>query len=326
RLADLAQLRQSQELFRKVFEEGPIGMSIGSMEHQFTQVNRAFCNMLGYSEKELTRLSFVDVTHPDDIKYNERLGALQNIVLDITRRQDLPRLLNAIVERAAHLLSASAGGLYLCDPEREEVHCVVSYNTPKDYTGIVLKYGEGAAGLIAKNGKPLIVDNYRTWSGRAKVYESDNPFTALLSVPLIWQDHVIGILHVEDIESRRFNEADLELMQLLADHAAIAIENERRSVNLESLIAERTSNLAESEQKYRSLLENIPDITWTADEKGRNVFFSTNVLRITGYTAQEICQSGDALWRDRVHPDDRERAKEAFNSLFLTEKTYDVEY
>src|SRR5208282_870246 len=75
RLADLAQLRQSQELFRKVFEEGPIGMSIGSMEHQFTQVNRAFCNMLGYSEKELTRLSFVDVTHPDDIKYNERLGA-----------------------------------------------------------------------------------------------------------------------------------------------------------------------------------------------------------------------------------------------------------
>ena len=60
----------------------------------------------------------------------------------------------------------------MCDPDREEVRCLVSYNTPSDYTGNVLRYGEGAAGTIAKTGKPLIIDDYRTWEGRAAVYES----------------------------------------------------------------------------------------------------------------------------------------------------------
>src|SRR5574341_598391 len=45
-----------------------------------------------------------------------------------------------IVERAARLIGAPSGGLYLCDPDRQEARCMVSYNTWRDYTGTVLKY------------------------------------------------------------------------------------------------------------------------------------------------------------------------------------------
>lgn len=158
----------------------------------------------------------------------EELATLQATVLDITTPHDLPTLLQTIVERAARLLDTPGGGLYLCDPDQKEVRCVVSYNTPYDYAGTVLKYGEGAAGAVAQTGEPLIVDDYRTWSGRAAVYEENHPFTAVLTTPMVWQGQVTGVIHVlHDVESRCFTQADLELLTLFANHAAIAVENAR---------------------------------------------------------------------------------------------------
>jgi PAS domain S-box-containing protein len=61
-----AALRESEERFRKVFEEGPLGMAMaGFTDGHFTNVNRAFCEMLGYTEAELKQLTFAEVTYPD---------------------------------------------------------------------------------------------------------------------------------------------------------------------------------------------------------------------------------------------------------------------
>ena len=59
-------------------------------------------------------------------QHARELEALQAIVLDITQRQELPKMLRAIVERAAILLRAPSGGLYTCDPQRQIVRCIVS--------------------------------------------------------------------------------------------------------------------------------------------------------------------------------------------------------
>ncbi|HVP89696.1 MAG TPA: PAS domain S-box protein [Terriglobales bacterium] len=58
-------LRDSEERFRRVFEEGPLGMAMSDAYFRFTRANAALCLMLGYSEKELTTLTFKEITHPD---------------------------------------------------------------------------------------------------------------------------------------------------------------------------------------------------------------------------------------------------------------------
>ena len=63
-------LRESEEKFRRIFEDGPLGMTIIDMEHRFTLVNRRFCDMLGYTAEELLGKLFEEVTHPDDIPRN----------------------------------------------------------------------------------------------------------------------------------------------------------------------------------------------------------------------------------------------------------------
>src|SRR5215510_530068 len=64
-------LRRSEVEFRSLFELSAIGMAQCSRDFKYLRVNRKFCQMLGYSEQELLRLTFLDVTHPDDRKVSE---------------------------------------------------------------------------------------------------------------------------------------------------------------------------------------------------------------------------------------------------------------
>jgi diguanylate cyclase (GGDEF)-like protein/PAS domain S-box-containing protein len=156
----------------------------------------------------------------------EELTTLYNLSLEISAPHDVSTLLEKIVAKAVQLLGGGGGGLYLCDPQRSEVRCVVSFQTPHDYRGTVLKYGEGAAGIVAETGKPLIIPDYRTWEGRARVYENESPFRSVISTPLVWRDEVIGVIHVLRYEDGLpFTQEHLELLSLFANQAAIAIEN-----------------------------------------------------------------------------------------------------
>jgi len=156
----------------------------------------------------------------------EQLEAIHETSLDITAPHGLPTVLTKIVERATHLLACTSGGLYLCDPARDEVRCVVSYNTLHNYVGVILRYGEGAAGIVAETGKPLNIPDYREWAGRAAVFDADSPFGAVLNVPMISQGRVLGVLTVNSSE-RQFTHNDQTVLSLFADHAAIAVENAR---------------------------------------------------------------------------------------------------
>ena len=60
-------LRESEEKFRRIFDDGPLGMTIIDPEHRFTLINRRFCDMLGYTAEELSGKTFEVVTHPDNI-------------------------------------------------------------------------------------------------------------------------------------------------------------------------------------------------------------------------------------------------------------------
>lgn len=174
------------------------------------------------------------------LQRTRELNVLQATVLDVSSPHPLPELLELIVERAANLLASASGGLYLCHEERQEVECVVSYNTLHDYTGTILKYGEGAAGMVARTGQSLIIADYRSWSGRARVYDTDQPFASVLSTPLIWHGQVTGVIHVlRDDESRPFTNDELELLGLFANHAALAVEQARLHTSLEQELTER---------------------------------------------------------------------------------------
>jgi PAS domain S-box-containing protein len=66
-----AALQQSEEMFRAVFAHAPIAISLGSVEtYGFIRVNAAHIQLFGYSMAELAHMTYLDITHPDDIAAN----------------------------------------------------------------------------------------------------------------------------------------------------------------------------------------------------------------------------------------------------------------
>lgn len=142
---------------------------------------------------------------------------------------------------------------------------------------------------------------------------------------MTWQGQITGVIHVLDNkEARHFTQADLELLTLFANHAAIAVENtrllerlQRYSTELECLVDERTRKLQESEKKYRQLIENALDGIWVIDAESKTTFVNQRMAEMLGYATNEMLGASLLLgfeprelvghpnfWQSHIHPKD----------------------
>ena len=64
---ELTQLKESEEQFRKSFEKAAVGIAHVGVNGNFTLINQKFCDIVGYSQQEMLKLTFQDITHPDDL-------------------------------------------------------------------------------------------------------------------------------------------------------------------------------------------------------------------------------------------------------------------
>ena len=81
-----------------------------------------------------------------------------------------------------------------------------------------------------------------------------------------------------------------------------------------------------SEENFRRLVANLPDVTWTSDARGHTTYISPNVIDVFGYTPEEFYERGDELWLARIHPADQPRVLAAYSALFDQNRPFNVEY
>lgn len=182
----------------------------------------------------------------------DEFAALYETARDLATHQDLPLLLRAIVERAAALLTASGGAIYLYDPARGDLELTLATD-PVVPIGTRINFGEGMAGRVAQARQPLIVNDYSTWAQRSPKY-AGVPFGAVIEVPMLYGGELIGVLAVEEIgRTREFNEADARLLTLFAGQAASAVHNARLFDAAQRELAERTRAELQVRQRNQEL-------------------------------------------------------------------------
>jgi len=84
--------------------------------------------------------------------------------------------------------------------------------------------------------------------------------------------------------------------------------------------------LRASEEKFRSLIDHIPDVVWTADSNQNLIYISGNASKVLDYSSEELLAPGRQLWMERIHPEDAARVGQAFQKLFSEGEKFDVEY
>jgi PAS domain S-box-containing protein len=86
---------------------------------------------------------------------------------------------------------------------------------------------------------------------------------------------------------------------------------------------EANAALAESEARFRTLAETVPQIIWSSDGDGKHDYFSSRWYEFTG---RDPAAPDNDIWKDLIHPDDRERVFKTWDSARATGAPYDIEY
>ena len=293
-----------------------------------------------YTERELQILEFVSgqvakaierTRLYEDIQRNNRiLSALQEATLPLIKQTELSEVLQEILKQVTGLFETTDGYIYLVKADESEIILSMGIGASNQYIGSALKMGEGLAGRVWQTRQPLVVEDYNTWQGRAKIFGRLGVH-ASAAVPLISKSKIIGVLGIGYLTpNRKFSQDDLEMLTRFAELASIAIENARLYTMSQQELAERKMTeeaLREAEAKYRTLVEHISAITYTAafdDEKTR-LYVSPQIESLLGYTqAEYLADSG--LWKKMLHPNDRERVLAESKRFYETGEPFAVEY
>jgi GAF domain-containing protein len=137
-------------------------------------------------------------------------------------------LLQSIVEVARAIFGARAASIMLLDEQTEElVFEAVTGEGEDTLVGRRIPRATGIAGWVAESGQPLVIEDVATDPRFALEQARRTGYVpkGLMAAPLIREDRVIGVLNVLDRpERRRFSVAEMDLLGLFANQAAIALD------------------------------------------------------------------------------------------------------
>lgn len=158
----------------------------------------------------------------------QELSRLLEISHGLGESLDLDLVLGRVAEAARDVLETEMSTILLPDESGEmlQVEAWAGLD-PEVARGLATPFGENLAGIAAATGSPIrsndVLLDERTVLGGV----CDGHIRAAMLVPLCRNGQVLGVLGVETMEEREFSERDEGILQLLADHAAGAIEAAR---------------------------------------------------------------------------------------------------
>ena len=156
-----------------------------------------------------------------------RLEAVQAVTDVALAHLELEELLHALLIRTRDILRVDTCAVLLLDPERNELVARSAVGLEEEVeAGVRIPVGGGFAGKVAAERRPVIlpdVDHAHVLNPILR----EKGIKSMLGVPLIVRNLVIGVLHVGTLHLHEFTEGDVELMQLVAERAALAIEKAR---------------------------------------------------------------------------------------------------
>ena len=181
---------------------------------------------------ELVRMGMA-IHHRLDVQAQRESGMLAVIesARDLTSRLDLPELLRLVVSRARRLLGSQVAWLSAYDASLDAFHVQATDGALSGRTGNMHAAKDfGIVSLVVKTRLPFTTadylhDNRFPHDPQLDTTFRDEGIAAVVGVPLLWEDEVIGLLFVADRYHRTHTAHNISILSTLATHAALAIKN-----------------------------------------------------------------------------------------------------
>ena len=162
---------------------------------------------------------------------SERLRRIDAVTDAALMHLDVHDLLVELLERVRELLDVDTAAVLLHDPATDDLVATATSGLEEEVRqGVRIPVGQGFAGRIAAERKPVVIDDVEHDAEVLSPILKSRGITTLVGVPLLHESRVIGVLHVGSQAKRTFEPVDIEFIQMVADRVALAIVARRSNV------------------------------------------------------------------------------------------------
>jgi signal transduction histidine kinase len=173
----------------------------------------------------------------------DELAFLHEIAQLATLARDWDELMRSIVDGTTVAMGVEVCSFYLADHEKTRLTLAATNGLDRTQVGKVsLPWGTGITGRVAATRTPIAVldvtkDERFSW---VRGFDIEG-LTAMLSVPLVWHEDVVGVLNVQTRDARRFEPTEIEFLQTIAALLAGIVEKGRLTAEVEARLAQLTA-------------------------------------------------------------------------------------
>ncbi len=187
---------------------------------------------------------------PDQL---EQLRFLHQVARLATTARTWDELLETVVDGTRDALHADVTSLYLLDRDGAYLTLAATNGLDRYQIGRArVPYGEGVTGRVAAGREPLVIGDVRSDPRFLWVRGIDQRrfIASMLSVPLRWNDQIVGVLNAQTERERDFTDADVAQLQAIADLLAGIVEKGRQQTEAE----ERLEQLRQIDEARSELI------------------------------------------------------------------------
>jgi signal transduction histidine kinase len=170
-----------------------------------------------------------------------QLRFLHRIARLATTARTWDELLETVVDETRDALRASVSSLYLLDRDFENLTLAATNGLDRFQIGRArVPFGGGVTGRVAESREPLVIpdvskDERFLW---VRGIDQRRFIASMLSVPLVWNDRIVGVLNVQTEQPRDFSPSDVAHLRAIADVLAGIVEKGRMQLEAEERAAE----------------------------------------------------------------------------------------
>jgi len=312
-------LRQSEERFSITFEYAPIGMALGALDGSWLKANRAMCELVGYTAEELSRMTFRDITHPDDMQ-----ACLEYLPQLLAGKCHTYQLEKRYLHKGGHTIWVLASVSLVRDANGQPLHVIVQSQDITDrkqteerirLQSVALEAAANAVVITDRNGTVLwtnpaftqltgytaeeaIGKNPRFLKSGAHGESLYRHLWETVSSGQVWRGEMTnlrkdGSVYSEEMTITPVRDERGEVTHFIAIKQDITGRQQ----------TERS--LRESEELFRSLSASSPLGIFLTDTRGLFTYVNPRCRQILGCSLIESQNNG---WTKFIHPDDREAA------------------
>lgn len=323
------ELRRSEERFRNIVTSSHEFICILDLTGKIIYANPQLQEIFGYTDDEITKLFFSDLIEP---------YFLMNVGFN----------LNDIKNNKVQTLE-----IPLTTKHGQRIYTLASFSAVRDLSGVPLYYNviltditlkkesekdlllirslfeashDGIA-LISKRKLFLVNDSFLKMFG----YNSASEVIGTDPLNFIHNKDIVKVARfIEDLEEGKDTPSRFVFTGITKNNTSIELENSVSSYQAENekfivwvlrdITVEKKAQeaLQLSEERYRSITENINESFWTAERiegKLKEVFYTPAIKRITGYSPESFLND-PLFWKKIIHPDDVNMVVDKMHKLY----------